>query len=88
MLDILKKEKVFDVILMDIQMPEMDGYEATQIIRQDSQHKQLPIIAITANAMSTDVAQCLAKGMNDHISKPINEEDMINKILAHLNRTK
>ncbi|MBM9520667.1 response regulator [Desulforhopalus vacuolatus] len=61
----------FDVILMDLQMPEMDGFEATQIIRGKSFDKQPPIIAMTANAMAGDRDRCLAAGMVDHVPKPI-----------------
>ena len=85
-LAILNKEKMFDVILMDIQMPEMDGYEATAEIRKDSQYDNLPIIAITANAMSTDIERCMEIGMNAHISKPIDENDLLEKILGQLNK--
>tara|TARA_R110002073_G_scaffold16304_1_gene62801 strand:- start:546 stop:5489 length:4944 start_codon:yes stop_codon:yes gene_type:complete len=61
----------YDMVLMDLQMPLMDGYEATQIIRTDPRHKDLPIIAMTAHAMDSERAKCLATGMNDHITKPI-----------------
>lgn len=62
----------YDGVLMDCQMPIMDGFEATRQIRQDSRFKDLPILAMTANAMAGDKEKCIAWGMNDHIPKPIN----------------
>ena len=61
----------YDAVLMDLQMPEMDGYEATTRIREDRRNMDLPIIAMTAHAMAEARDKCLATGMNDHITKPI-----------------
>ena len=71
----------YDVVLMDIQMPEMDGYEATQLIRKNPANGALPVIAMTAHAMSTDRKKCLEAGMNDHVAKPI-DPDKLFKTLA------
>ena len=70
------KHKAYDAILMDVQMPEMDGFEATRRIRQDLRMIQVPIIAMTANAMKGDREKCLEAGMNDYISKPIHIDEL------------
>jgi CheY-like chemotaxis protein/HPt (histidine-containing phosphotransfer) domain-containing protein len=69
-------EKIPDCVLMDCQMPVMDGYEATRRLRQDPRYRDLPIIAITANAMASDRERCITAGMNAHIAKPINIPEM------------
>jgi len=66
----------FDAVLMDMQMPEMDGMEATQLIRKKPQHDDLPIISMTAHAMSGVREQLLAAGMNDYITKPFDVDDL------------
>jgi signal transduction histidine kinase/CheY-like chemotaxis protein/HAMP domain-containing protein len=65
------KQNNYDGVLMDCQMPVMDGFEATHQIREDSRYKDLPILAMTANAMAGDKEKCIEWGMNDHIPKPI-----------------
>ena len=70
----------YDLVLMDCQMPVMDGYEATRLIRAQSRWADLPIIAMTANAMSRDRELALAAGMNDHIAKPLDVERMFDTI--------
>ena len=69
-------KKTYAVILMDLQMPEMDGFEATQVIRESLGMKDIPIIAMTANAMAEDREKCLEAGMNDHVPKPIDPEQL------------
>ncbi len=77
----------YDVILMDVQMPEMDGFQATRLIRQGeagSHHQSTYIIAMTANAMKGDKEKCLEAGMDEYIAKPINLEALKNKLLTNL----
>ena len=78
-LEALKKDN-FDCILMDINMPEMDGIEATRIIRNAPEFKDkasIPIIALTAYAMSGDREKFLAFGMDEHVTKPVMKEDLL-----------
>jgi PAS domain S-box-containing protein len=67
----------FDAVLMDLQMPVMDGFEATRAIRQDFRLTDLPIVAMTANAMASDRAACLSAGMNDHVGKPFDLNHLV-----------
>ncbi|MDO6525559.1 response regulator [Motilimonas sp. 1_MG-2023] len=72
----------FDVVLMDIQMPGIDGYETTRRIKAIDKFKMLPIIAMTANVTPADKAKCLAVGMNGHIGKPFSLVDLVHQILT------
>jgi CheY-like chemotaxis protein len=74
----------YDIVLMDMQMPVMDGLTATRAIRALAGHERLPIVAMTANVMSGDREQCLAAGMNDHIAKPIDLRDLSATLLQWL----
>ncbi len=75
----------YDLIVMDIQMPEMDGYEATRRIRSLplERARSIPILAMTANAFQEDIEQCRRAGMNDHLSKPIDEQALMEKIARY-----
>jgi signal transduction histidine kinase/CheY-like chemotaxis protein len=73
----MTNDKLYDLILMDVQMPQMSGLEATKIIRNTNSSKQPLIVAITANAMREDKDACLDAGMNDYLSKPINIEALL-----------
>jgi two-component system, chemotaxis family, sensor kinase CheA len=75
-LEILSQNHDMDIILMDIMMPEMDGYEAMRRIREIERFKNLPIIALTAKAMKDDHEKCIAAGASDYISKPVNIEQL------------
>ena len=75
------KTKSYDVILMDLQMPEMNGFEATEYIRNEM-HSEIPIIALTADVTTVDLAKCKAVGMNDYISKPVDERIFYSKIVG------
>jgi signal transduction histidine kinase/CheY-like chemotaxis protein len=78
----LASQQSFDLILMDIQMPEMDGYEAVTAIREMERGtgSHIPIVAMTAHAMKSDQERCLATGMDDYVSKPIHLEDLLQKV--------
>lgn len=75
------EESCFDIVLMDLQMPEMNGFEATEYIRK-TLHLSLPIIALTADVTTVDVAKCKAVGMNDYIAKPVDERVLYSKIIS------
>ena len=81
----LLTQKNFDLILMDLQMPEMDGYTATKHIRE-VMHLKIPIIAITAHAMAGEREKCMGFGMNEYISKPLRETELLNLILYFIGK--
>jgi CheY-like chemotaxis protein len=76
----------YDIILMDVQMPKMDGFEATRRIRAADapRAKTIPIVAMTANVFKEDVDSCLAAGMNDHVGKPLNIDEVLTKLSVYL----
>jgi CheY-like chemotaxis protein len=76
----------YDLILMDIQMPEMDGYDATRQLRVSGipGAEKIPIIAMTANVFREDIEKCLAAGMNGHLGKPVDEAELFRVLRAYL----
>ncbi|MFY9309752.1 MAG: ATP-binding protein [Bacteroidia bacterium] len=78
------KANDYDIILMDLQMPEMNGFETTEYIR-NKMNSIIPIIALTADVTTVDVEKCRAVGMNDYISKPIDDKLLYSKLIKHLN---
>lgn len=81
------QEKQYDLILMDMQMPKMNGIESTKLIRADSKNINTPIIAMTANAFSDDRQRCIEAGMNDHFAKPFQPDQLYQLILTWLEKT-
>ncbi|MCE9539268.1 MAG: response regulator [Bacteroidetes bacterium] len=79
------QNKSFDIILMDLQMPEMNGFEATEYIRK-TMNSKIPIIALTADVTTVDLAKCKAVGMNDYIAKPIDERVLYSKIISFVKK--
>jgi CheY-like chemotaxis protein len=75
--------KPFDLILMDLQMPVMDGYEATKIIKSKPEYDNIPVFALTAHALQEERDRCFALGMQDHLTKPI-DVDMFYKTLREV----
>jgi PAS domain S-box-containing protein len=75
------RAEIYDAVLMDLQMPVMGGFEATQEIRKDGRFKDLPIIAMTAHAMAGDREKSLAAGMNDHVTKPIEPDELFSALV-------
>ncbi len=76
------RQQTYDLVIMDIQMPEMDGYEATKYIRQNfpAPVKNVPVMAMTANVIKEEIEKCFDSGMNSYIAKPFDPEDLFIKI--------
>ncbi len=85
-LDLIKEKGDFDLVLLDIMMPEMDGYETTKRLREIPKFRNLPIIALTAKAMKDDRQKCIDAGANDYLSKPVNVDKLLSLMRVWLYR--
>jgi two-component system, chemotaxis family, sensor kinase CheA len=84
-IDALKRNNNIDIVLMDVMMPEMDGFEAINKIKENGANPNMPIIAVTAKAMKGDREKCLEAGATDYVSKPLNLKELLEKMAKALN---
>jgi CheY-like chemotaxis protein len=85
-IELIQQEEGIGIVLMDIMMPEMDGYQTMQEIRKDPQFRALPILALTAKAMKGDRDKCLAAGASDYVAKPVNTNELLSLLRVWLYR--
>lgn len=85
-IQILQARQDVSIVLMDVMMPEMDGYETMREIRKDARLRRLPIIALTAKAMKGDREKCIAAGASDYLAKPVNTEQLLAALRMWLHR--
>jgi len=85
-INILNQTPDVAFVLMDIMMPEMDGYETMQVIRQKPEFRRLPIIALTAKAMKGDREKCLEAGASEYLAKPVNTDQLLSGLRMWLHR--
>jgi CheY-like chemotaxis protein len=85
-IELIRSTPDLGVVLMDIMMPEMDGYETIREIRREPKFSSLPILALTAKAMKGDREKCLEAGASDYIAKPVNTEELLSLLRVWLHR--
>ncbi len=85
-IEVIEREPALAIVLMDIMMPGMDGYETMQVVRSNPKFRRLPILALTAKAMKGDREKCLEAGASDYLAKPVNTEQLLSALRMWLHR--